>query len=155
MHTHEVTLPKRCDALAGNAPPAAANPPRLLDEIRRAIRYRHYSYRTEQVYVEWTRRFVRFHAMRHPREMGGDEVHRVLALMEGTHALMARLLYGTGMRLMECVRLRVNDLDLARGEIVVRRGKGGQDRVTMLRADGRSARPACTGACAVRGRPMR
>jgi len=74
MHTHEVTLPKRCDALAGNAPPSAANPPRLLDEIRRAIRYRHCSYRNEQAYVEWTCRFVRFRAMRHPRGMGGDEV---------------------------------------------------------------------------------
>jgi hypothetical protein len=74
MHTHEVTLPKRRDALAGDVPPAAANPPRLLDEIRRAIRYRHYSYRTEQAYVDRTRRLVRFHAMRHPREMCGDEV---------------------------------------------------------------------------------
>jgi len=193
MHTHEATLPKRREALAGDPQRAPADPPRLLDEIRRAIRYRHYSYRTEQAYVEWTRRFVRFHAMRHPREMGGDEVvafldhlanerdaaasthnqalsallflyhdvlgvelpwlggiarprrprrlpvvltrdevHHVLALMEGTHALMARLLYGTGMRLMECVRLRVKDLDLARGEIVVRQGKGGKDRVTMV-----------------------
>jgi hypothetical protein len=47
--------------------PAAANPPRLLQEIRRRIRYLHYSYRTEHAYVEWTRRFVRFHGMRHPR----------------------------------------------------------------------------------------
>jgi site-specific recombinase XerD len=61
-----------------------------------------------------------------------DEVHHVLAPMEGTPALMARLLYGTGMRVMECVRLRVKDLDLARGEIVVRQGKGGKDRVTMV-----------------------
>jgi hypothetical protein len=48
MHTHEATLPTRRDALAGNVPPAAANPPRLIDEIRRAIRYRHYSYRAKQ-----------------------------------------------------------------------------------------------------------
>jgi integron integrase len=143
--------------------------------------------------VQWTRRFVRFHGMRHPREMGGDEVvaflhhlanerdaaasthnqalsallflyrnvlgvelpwlgdvgrprrprrlpvvltrdeaRDLLALMEGMHALMARLLYGTGMRLMECVRLRVKDLDLARGEIVMRQGKGRKDRVTMV-----------------------
>jgi integron integrase len=61
-----------------------------------------------------------------------EEVQRVLAVMEGSHALMARLLYGTGMRLMECVRLRVKDLDLARGEIVVRQGKGGKDRMTMV-----------------------
>jgi integron integrase len=45
---------------------------------------------------------------------------------------VARLLYGTGMRLVECVRLRVKDLDLPRGEIVVRQGKGGKDRVTMV-----------------------
>ena len=74
MHTHEATLPKRRDALADNVPPAAANPPRLLGEIRRAIRYRHYSYRTEQAYVQWTRCFVWFHAMPHPREIGGDEI---------------------------------------------------------------------------------
>jgi integrase len=158
-----------------------------VDEVRRCIRCRHYSYRTKQAYVEWTLRFVRFHGMRHPREMGrvevvafldhlanerdvaasthdqallallflyrdvlgvelpwlGDiarprrpqrlpvvltreEVQRVFATMGGTHALMARLLYGTGMRLMERVRLRVKDLDLSRGEIVVRQGKGGK-----------------------------
>lgn len=61
-----------------------------------------------------------------------QEVQAVLERMEGTHGLMARLLYGTGMRLMECVRLRVKDVDFARGEIVVRDGKGAKDRVTML-----------------------
>jgi integron integrase len=60
------------------------------------------------------------------------EVARVLERMEGVHGLMARLLYGTGMRLMECVRLRVKDVDLERGEILVRDGKGAKDRVTML-----------------------
>ncbi len=50
----------------------------------------------------------------------------------GTHGLMARLLYGTGMRLMECVRLRVKDVDFERAEILVRDGKGAKDRVTML-----------------------
>ena len=60
------------------------------------------------------------------------EVREVLAQMDGTAGLMARLLYDTGMRLMECVRLRVKDLDLARGEIVVRQGKGGKHRVTMV-----------------------
>src|SRR5262249_30650444 len=52
--------------------------------------------------------------------------------LDGTHRLMARLLYGTGMRLMECLRLRVKDLDLKRGEITVRQGRGGRDRVTMV-----------------------
>ena len=62
------------------------------------------------------------------------EVERLLAVMEGTHALMARLLYGTGMRLMECVRLRVKDVDFERGELTVRHGKGGKDRLTVLPA---------------------
>ncbi|MGE5385991.1 MAG: integron integrase [Betaproteobacteria bacterium] len=61
-----------------------------------------------------------------------DEVRRLLDVMEGTHALMARLLYGTGMRLMECIRLRVKDVDFDGGQIVVRSGKGAKDRVTVL-----------------------
>lgn len=62
------------------------------------------------------------------------EVARVLDLMEGRHALMARLIYGGGLRLMECVRLRVKDVDFERYEITVREGKGGKDRVTLLPA---------------------
>lgn len=167
--------------------------PTLLGRVREAIRYKHYSLRTEKAYVDWVRRFVVFHGRRHPREMGAVEVRgflahlatdlqvaasthrqalsallflykdvlgielpwlaelerpkkpkrmptvlsrleveRLLAAMEGTHALMARLLYGTGMRLMEAVRLRVKDVDFARGEIMVRDGKGGKDRPTVL-----------------------
>lgn len=60
------------------------------------------------------------------------EAHRLLAGMTGTHQLMASLLYGTGMRLMECVRLRVKDIDFAANHILVRDGKGFKDRVTML-----------------------
>lgn len=60
------------------------------------------------------------------------EVRMVLDRMSGTYGLMANLLYGTGMRLMECVRLRVKDIDFERKEIVVRSGKGAKDRVTML-----------------------
>ncbi len=60
------------------------------------------------------------------------EVAAVLERMQGIHALMAKLLYGTGMRLMEVVRLRVKDVDFERLEIVVRDGKGAKDRVTML-----------------------
>lgn len=60
-----------------------------------------------------------------------DEVARVITHMVGEHKTMARLIYGSGLRLMECVRLRVKDLDLARGELVVRSGKVGNDRVTM------------------------
>ena len=61
-----------------------------------------------------------------------DEVKAVLAQLDGDTRLMASLMYGAGLRLMECLRLRVLDLELTRGEIVVRDGKGGKDRVTML-----------------------
>jgi integron integrase len=60
------------------------------------------------------------------------ETERVLSRMTGTHGLMARLIYGSGLRLMECVRLRVKDVEFTRREIIVREGKGAKDRVTML-----------------------
>lgn len=63
-----------------------------------------------------------------------EEVQALLDELDGVHWLMASLLYGTGMRLMECVRLRVKDVDFGRGEITVRQGKGGKDRRTMLPA---------------------
>lgn len=168
-------------------------PPRLLQQLRDRIRLRHYSLRTERTYGHWVKRYVAFHGMRHPREMGAEEVtsflsslaternvaaatqnqalsailflykevlgtelpwldevrrakkprhlptvltqsevRALLAHIEGTNGLIARVLYGTGMRLMEGVRLRVKDLDLERRQIVVRHGKGGRDRVTML-----------------------
>lgn len=69
---------------------------------------------------------------RMPVVLTRDEAHAVLYCMAGVYALMARLLYGAGMRLMECVRLRVKDADFARREILIRDGKGGKDRVTML-----------------------
>ena len=166
---------------------------RLLDQVRERIRYRHYSLSTEKVYLYWVRFFIRFHGVRHPREMGATEVeaflswlttercvsistHKqalsallflyrevleidlpwmneigrpksrqrlpvvlephevqaVLACMGDVYGLMARLLYGTGMRVSEGARLRVKDLLIDRGCIVVREGKGGKDRVTML-----------------------
>jgi integron integrase len=61
-----------------------------------------------------------------------DEVQRVLAQLEGDFGLMAELLYGSGLRLMECVRLRVKDIDFGYRQIVVRDGKGAKDRVTLL-----------------------
>jgi integron integrase len=61
-----------------------------------------------------------------------DEVHSVLGHLAGTPRVMASLLYGAGLRLMECVRLRVKDVDFAYQQITVRDGKGAQDRVTML-----------------------
>jgi integron integrase len=172
---------------------SSLRPPKLLDQMRAAIRVRHYSIRTEQAYVHWAERFIRFSGMRHPRDMGArevtaflsalateldvaaatqqqalsavlflyrhvleidlpwlddlvrpkkpvrlptvlnsDEVSRLLDSFPPEHALMARLLYGTGMRLMECLRLRVKDVDFTRGEILVRDGKGAKDRVTVL-----------------------
>ncbi|MES2490636.1 MAG: integron integrase [Pseudomonadota bacterium] len=69
-----------------------------------------------------------------PTVLSRQEVDAVLARMSGTPALVARLLYGTGMRLMEAIRLRVKDLDLQRREVLVRDGKGGKDRVTVLPA---------------------
>jgi integron integrase len=170
-----------------------ATSPKLLELARERIRVKHYSIRTEEVYLHWMRRFILFHKKRHPAEMGApeveafltylavdgnvaaatqnvalssilflykevlgitlpwlsevtrakkpkrlpvvltpEEIRRVLAHMEGTHALMASLMYGTGMRLMECVRLRVKDVDFTRREILIREGKGNKDRVTML-----------------------
>ena len=167
--------------------------PRLLDEVRRHIRVKHYSLRTEATYSGWIKRFILANGKRHPREMGAaeveaflsmlavkgnvaastqnqalsallflyrivlgvdlpwmesvvrakrsqhvptvlsrDEVQRLLAHMDGRTWLLASLLYGTGMRLMECLRLRVKDVDFARNEITVRDGKGGKDRHTVL-----------------------
>ena len=161
-------------------------PPRLMDRLRHAIRVRHYSPRTEERYVEWSERYIRFHGLRHPREMGGaeiemfltdlavnghvaastqnqalcallflyqevmgielprldavrakrpkrlpavlspEEVGMLLSRVEGAKGmflLMARLLYGAGLRREECCTLRVHNLDLHRDQIVVRHGK--------------------------------
>lgn len=67
-----------------------------------------------------------------PVVMSRDEVKAVLACMSGAKCLAARLMYGTGLRLMECMTLRVQDIDFDRSEILVRGGKGDKDRVTML-----------------------
>lgn len=165
----------------------------FLDEVRAAIRVRHYSIRTEQAYLGWIRRFILFHGKRHPRDMGEpevaafltdlaverqvapatqnlalnalvfvyrhmlerplgeiagivrasrppklpvvlspEEVGRVLAGLSGTAWLVACLQYGSGLRLMESVRLRVKDLDFAHRAVFVRDGKGGKDRVVTL-----------------------
>jgi integron integrase len=83
--------------------------------------------------VPWLEGVVRAkHPARIPVVLSRGEVRRLLAHIDGTCWLMAALLYGTGMRLMECVRLRVKDVDFDRGEIVVREGKGGKDRRVPL-----------------------
>lgn len=166
---------------------------RLLDRVRERTRYLHYSLSTEKAYLYWIRFFIRWHRLKHPRDMGAaeveaflsmlatqrhvsasthnqalstllflyrevldiklpwmegiqrpgrtkripsmltkDEVAGVLASLEGESALLARLLYGTGMRLMEALRLRVKDVDFDRHAIIVREAKGSKDRVVML-----------------------
>jgi integron integrase len=167
--------------------------PKLLEQVRQQIRLRNYSIRTEAVYAEWVKRYIRFNRYRHPLEMGApeieaflthlavnrnvaaatqnqalaallflykevmkvdlpwlegivrakkpvhlpvvltrEEVARVLVELSGVQRLVANLLYGSGLRLLEALRLRVKDMDFARGEILVRDGKGQKDRVTML-----------------------
>jgi len=167
--------------------------PKLLDRARSEIRVRHYSIRTEEAYLAWIRRFLRFHKMQHPRDMGAEEVNRflthlavdkhvaastqrqalsailflyrevlstklpwlddvvrakqpkrlptvlsreeartIIARLEGTTQLIVLLLYGTGMRILECLRLRIHDVDFDLGHITIRNPKGGRDRVTML-----------------------
>jgi integron integrase len=174
-----------------SAPSGERQPLKLLAQVRQAIRVRHYSRRTEEAYVAWVRRFVRFCGMRHPAEVDPGEVSRfllsladsravaaatqnqagsalqflfgqvlglarpaalvrakepgrlpvvltpaeakaVLAHVRGVSQLVAFLLYGSGLRLLEALTLRVKDVDFGRSEIVIRRGKGEQDRVTML-----------------------
>ncbi len=132
--------------------------PRLLDQVRTVIRVKHFSLSTERSYVSWIRRFILFHRKRHPQEMAEPETRQFIShlavdakisastqtvalsallflyreVLDGTHYLVACLLYGSGLRLMEAVRLRVKDIDFERNEIMVREGKGAKDRVTML-----------------------
>lgn len=166
--------------------------PTLLDKVRETLRLKHYSPRTEETYIHWIRHFIRFHKLRHPREMGDPEVgaflsylavqqkvsastqnqalsallflyrevlkqdltvsfqtsgarrsktvptvltkeqvNAVLGKMSGMCGLMARILYGSGLRLNECVQLRVKDIDFGQRQIIVHDGKGEKDRVTI------------------------
>jgi len=166
---------------------------RLREQVREVMRFNHYSLRTEQAYWQWIKRFIFFHAKRHPRDMGTlevsaflsdltttndaaiatqqqalnalvflysevllqplgqlpefrfsrrpprlpvvltkEEVRLIISAASVQYQLPLRLLYGTGMRLMELLRLRVKDLDFSRRQIMVRGGKGDRDRVTVL-----------------------
>ncbi|HEU5051184.1 MAG TPA: integron integrase [Gemmatimonadales bacterium] len=178
-------------------PAASATParsaPRLLAQLRHALRTRHYSLRTEEAYVAWVRRYVKFHDLRHPAELdpaavarflshlaneghvsastqnqalsallflyrdvlgrdfgwldgvvrakrpkrlpvvlSPDEVRTLLGHLDGERWLMASLLYGAGLRLLEACTLRVKDVDLGQRQVTVRGGKGGRDRATLL-----------------------
>ncbi len=167
----------------------------LLEQVRNAVRTRHYSIRTEEAYIRWIREYILFFDKRHPTELGAkeisaflshlavgrnvaastqnqalsallflyrevlslpigwvddverakrpkrlpvvftkEEVKAVLGYLRADMWLMSSLLYGSGLRLMECVRLRVKDIDFAQLQIVVREGKGDKDRITMLPA---------------------
>jgi integron integrase len=167
--------------------------PKLLAQVRAAMRVRHYSLRTEDTYLHWIKRFWVFHGHRHPAALGAGgighflsapaveqqvsaatqnqalnalvflyrqvlqrdvgqidnlvrakqpqrlpvvlhkhEVKALLEALEGVHWLMGHLLYGAGLRVMECLRLRVKDLDFSTNQILVREGKGNKDRLTML-----------------------
>ncbi len=168
------------------------HPKKLLDQVRDALRVKHYALRTEQTYINWIKRYILFHHKRHPREMSvpeieaylthlavkknvaastqnqalsallflyrhvlkielgpvdavrakqsqhlpvvltPTEVRQVLGFLSGKPQLMAKLLYGSGLRLMECVRLRVKDVNFSQQQLVVRDGKGMKDRITML-----------------------
>ena len=170
-----------------------AQPLKLLEQVRDCIRTRHLAFRTEKTYLYWIRRFLWFHELKDPRELGADgvtafltslavdnkvsastqnqalaavlflyrdalglelpwlsdvvrakrpvhlpvvlsraEVHSVLARLNGTIWLVASLLYGSGARVNECLQLRVKDVDLDRGELIIRDAKGQKDRVTVL-----------------------
>lgn len=128
--------------------------PRLRDQFRAVIRVNHYSIRTEKSYWYWIRYCIRFHQMRHPLELGPAEVNAFLSWLATdrqvaavlTHAeamsiidrlaepykLMASLMYGAGLRVVETSRLRIKDIDFDRQIITVRDGKGGKDRTTLL-----------------------
>ncbi len=174
-------------------PPATRSP--FLNRCHEVLRLRHYSYRTEECYVNWIKRYILFHGKRHPRDLGAAEIqgflthlavdghvsastqdqafHALLFLYQqvleielpridavrarrpgrlpvvasraevrqvltavvgagGLFRVMAELQYGSGLRLMESCRVRVHDLDLQRGQLLVRAGKGDKDRVVMV-----------------------
>ncbi len=165
---------------------------KLLDQARELLRAKHYSYRTEQTYIDWMRRYILFHNKRHPIEMGAPEIQafllhlandrnvsastqnqalsailflyrqvlhkelepvilptakrpkhipavltrqeaiHIIDHMTGIYKLMTQLLYGSGLRLMECLRLRIQDIDFEYRTITVRDGKGQKDRIVPL-----------------------
>lgn len=114
--------------------------PRLLTQVREALRLKRYSLRTEESYVRWVRRFVLFHQKRHPGELGAAEVRDCLSPLVSARKVSAStqnqalggLLYGSGLRLLEALRLRAKDLDFEMRQLTVRDGKGLRDRGSVL-----------------------
>ncbi|MFZ3157934.1 MAG: phage integrase N-terminal SAM-like domain-containing protein [Smithella sp.] len=100
--------------------------PELLEETQRLIRLKHYSYSTEKTYLQWIKRFLEY------LSQTSKEVKRLLACLNGRDLLIAGLLYGSGLRLMELARLRVKDVDMDLNTLTVRGGKGDKDRTTIL-----------------------
>ena len=93
--------------------------------------------------LDWVERVQRAKkSSRLPVVFTKDEVKKVISHLDGTRWLMASLLYGAGLRLMECVRLKVKDIHFAKNQITVRDGKGSKDRITMLPR--RLKEPLCT-----------
>ena len=175
-----------------DAPPDPSKPLRLMEVVRRTLRDRRYSARTERAYVQWIRRFVVFHGRRHPKDLGAEDVRVFLSMLanesavsastqnqalaallflydavlkqplprvdgiaparrsrrvpvvlsqdevrailrpDGPIRLCAQLMYGGGLRLTECVTLRIKDIDIDRRELVIRDGKGRKDRRAPL-----------------------
>ncbi len=126
--------------MSGPALTTAPKPPRLLDQVRAAIRVHGYSRRTEKWHgfaatsasMERAIRSISAKPRCPPVVLTRSEVAAVLKQLHGTPWLMASLLYGAGLRVLECARLRVKDVDFELREIVVRDGKGRKDRVTLL-----------------------
>jgi len=121
--------------------------PKLPDQLRRALRARHYSRRTEQTYCHWVKRFIILPPYPPPGRDGRAGNQRLpgpscrqgegqcLDTEPGPFGVvvpLASLMCGAGLRLMGCLRLRVQDVDFGRNEILVRDGKGAKDRITML-----------------------
>jgi integron integrase len=86
-----------------------------------------------KIRLDWLDEVVRARQPRRlPTVLSRDEVTAILSRLEGTARLVVLLLYGTGMRILECLRLRIQDVDFDLGHITIRNPKGGRDRVTML-----------------------
>jgi integrase len=111
----------------------------LFEVAVEKMRTLHFAYRTERAYLSWIRRYVKFHKRRHPREMGAAEIESFLShlavdshVSASTQNQALQALFFLYQRVLEALRLRIKDLVLQRGEIIVRDAKGGKNRMTVL-----------------------